>query len=136
MKVIIVLVKHVKYFKVSSSVPNNPMLIIPYVVLKELDRLKMQKTTSEIASQAIAFIYDQIRMRPHQICGQSAMDNEDKYIAIWDANDSIINCCLQFKQKFGNVVLLTNDMNLRNKSICSHIPAFSKSELEANFCFY
>lgn len=111
------------------------MLVIPYVVLQELDILKMrtENETSILALQAIAFICGQLKMVPNKFCGQSAMDNGRKLIDIQNANDSIINCCLQFKQNFGNVMLLTNDMSLSNKAICSHVDAFSKNEFEAIF---
>lgn len=88
------------------------------------------------AMQAITFINEQIQLSPHKICGQSAMDNAIKYIDVQNGDDSIINCCLQFKQRFGNVILLSNNVNLRNKSICSYVQAFSKSELEANLFYY
>lgn len=110
------------------------MLVIPYVVLHELDKLKMrtENATSILALQAIAFICEQLKTVPNKICGQSAMDNGNKLISIQNANDSIINCCLQFKQNFGkNVLLLTNDMSLSSKAICSGINSFSKSEFEA-----
>lgn len=111
------------------------MLVVPYAVLQVLDKLKMcsENDTSVLAMHAIAFISEHLKMVPNKICGQSAMDNGYKYIEIENANDSIINCCFQFKQHFGNVVLLTNDMSLSNKSICSQIETFSNYEFEAIF---
>lgn len=114
------------------------MLVIPYVVLQELDKLKMstENVTSVQAMIAIGFICDHLKREPNKIYGQSAMDSGNKLIDIHSANDSIINCCLQLQQNFGivrNVVLLTNDMNLSNRAICSHIEAFSKSEFDEIF---
>ncbi|XP_037042658.1 transcriptional protein swt1-like [Bradysia coprophila] len=115
-----------------NDVPGKPMLVIPYVVLQELDELKMRtkKHISVQAMHAIAFISQQLKMKPDHICGQSAMDNGIQFIDVFNANDSIINCCLQLKQNCEHVVLLTNDLSLSNKAICSHIEVYTKSELE------
>lgn len=109
------------------------MLVIPYVVLQELDELKMRtkKITSVQAMIAIAFISHHLKMMPNHVCGQSAMDNGIQLIEIFNANDSIVNCCLQLKQSCEHVVLLTNDLSLSNKAICSHIEVCTRSEFEA-----
>lgn len=117
------------------SVPGKPTIIIPYIVLKELDKLKISivNDTAVLAQRAIAFIFEQLKMMPDKIRGQSAIENEHKLVDIQNSNDDIINCCLQFKHSFGNVMLLTNDINLMNKAICSQIDTFSKSEFEVIF---
>ncbi len=111
------------------------MLIIPYVVLQELDTVKMRTEafTSVLALHAVTLICDQLKMMPRKMCGQSAMDNEYKFIEILNANDSIVNCCLQLKQNCENVVLITNDKNLTSKCICSHIEVYSQNDFEEIF---
>lgn len=114
------------------------MLVVPYVVLQELDKLKMrtENSISILALNAIGFISEQLKTMPNRMLGQSAMDSRNKFIEIRSAHDSIINCCLQFELNFGNVKLLTNDLSLSNHAICSRIEAFTKSEFEAIFFSY
>lgn len=111
------------------------MLVVPYVVLQELNKLKMRTdcTTSVPAQNAIGFISEQLKTMPNRMLGQSAMDNGHRLIEIRNAHDSILNCCLQFELNFGNVMLLTNDLGLSNQAICSRIEALTKSEFEAIF---
>lgn len=120
----------------SRQFPNgagHPILVIPYIVLEELDRLKNRSghQICLLARKAIKFIYDQFRAKNVQLKGQSAHDQSHHVIEIKSPDDNVLNCCLQIKQKTPKVVLLSNDMNLRNKAIVNAVLTFSIEEIES-----
>lgn len=57
--------------------------------------------------------------------GQSVLEHSKKYIDIYNADDNILNCCIQFKCCNKNALLLSNDVNLRNKALSSSIQSYS-----------
>lgn len=63
------------------------------------------------------------------VLAQTALEERDHYIDVNSADDSIINCCLQVKSHVPNLLLLTEDVNLRNKAICNSIMVSTKSDL-------
>lgn len=60
---------------------------------------------------------------------QTALEEREHLIDVNSADDSIINCCLQAKAQIPNLLLLTEDVNLRNKAICNNILVATKSDL-------
>ncbi|XP_068159338.1 transcriptional protein SWT1 [Drosophila tropicalis] len=112
------------------------MIFIPYIVIKELDRLKAKHSDSEInrvaAIRAIHFLnakFDESR----DIQAQSALDEADHLIDVDTADDSILNCCLQLKEQVPNSMLLTNDNNLRLKANATSIRVSCKSDLMSEY---
>lgn len=65
------------------------------------------------------------------ITAQSALSELEHLVEITSPDDRIINCCLQVKQHIVHVILLTEDINLRNKAICNNILVSTKSDLVA-----
>ncbi|GAB0086778.1 hypothetical protein DMENIID0001_009570 [Sergentomyia squamirostris] len=109
---------------------GSAVIIIPYIVLQELDTIKHQSSIIEAnCKKAIKFINEKFQSRHLQIKGQSAMQAKIRKIDIVAPDDSIINCCLQIKEKINQVILLSNDVNLRNKAICNEINALSPKDL-------
>lgn len=117
---------------------GHPVIIIPYIVLQELDKIKSRfesKFTSLSAKAKAAINYLNERLKGHhkQFCGQSANDDAQKLISITSQDDDIVNCLLQMKDKTkGTVILLSNDKNLRNKVMVTGINSYSTSELDTN----
>ncbi|KAH8374937.1 hypothetical protein KR200_009445 [Drosophila serrata] len=110
------------------------MLYIPYVVIKELDKLKIssENKTDQFARQAIRYLNTKFD-ESLQIQAQSALEEAEHLIDVDSPDDSIINCCLQLKEQVPNMMLLTNDSNLRLKGIASDIQVSCRSDLLADY---
>lgn len=109
-----------------------PQIVVPYVVIQELDKLKMHRSNESLASKAQSAIsvlnQKLVKGKSSGFVGQSTMEDATTLIEVENADDRILNCALQ-KQKLGNVVLLSNDINLRNKAIVNSVDAFSTRQL-------
>ncbi|XP_023296137.2 transcriptional protein SWT1 [Lucilia cuprina] len=112
---------------------KGSMLYIPYSVLQELDKLKMRSGCQEgvktLAVRAIKYLNSKFENNSPNLRAQSALDERHHLVDINSADDSIINCCLQTKEQVPNLLLLTEDVNLRNKAICNNILVSTKSDL-------
>ncbi|XP_012162899.1 uncharacterized protein LOC101454433 isoform X2 [Ceratitis capitata] len=113
---------------------SGTILYVPYIVLQELDKLK-QFAVSEGAKvravRAIKYLNAKFETKNKHLQAQSAMSELEHLVEITSPDDRIINCCLQVKQHVDNVILLTEDINLRNKAICNNILVSTKSDLIA-----
>ncbi|KAH8288292.1 hypothetical protein KR054_000209 [Drosophila jambulina] len=110
------------------------MLYIPYVVIKELDKLKIssENNRDQFARQAIRYLNTKFD-ESLQIQAQSSLEEADHLIDVDSPDDSIINCCLQLKEQVPNMMLLTNDSNLRLKGKASDIQVSCRSDLLADY---
>ncbi|BFF97416.1 transcriptional protein SWT1-like [Drosophila madeirensis] len=112
------------------------MLFIPYIVIKELDRLKVRQNADnmrrELAMRAIRFLNTKFD-ESLEIQAQSALEESEHLIEVDCGDDSIVNCCLQLQKEVPHMVLLTNDANLRLKAKSSAIPVSTQSELKATY---
>lgn len=64
---------------------------------------------------------------------QSALEERDAIIVIKCPDDSILNACLQVKEHVSKVILLTDDVNLRNKCAANNVTATAINTLKDNF---
>ncbi|KAI8034827.1 hypothetical protein M5D96_012343 [Drosophila gunungcola] len=64
---------------------------------------------------------------------QSAIEAAQHLIEVDCPDDSIVNCCLQLQQHVPNVMLVTNDQNLRLKANASAIQVSCRSDLMATY---
>jgi len=62
---------------------------------------------------------------------QSAVEEAEHLIEVDCPDDSIVNCCLQLSEQVPNMMLLTNDANLRLKANASGIQVSCRSDLMA-----
>ncbi|XP_055911469.1 transcriptional protein SWT1 [Eupeodes corollae] len=111
---------------------DGTVIYIPYCVLQELDKLKIRSPSESIktrATRAIHYINKAFEKRIQHIQAQSSSDENKHLIKVTSPDDSILNCCLQVKEHIDNVMLLTEDINLRNKALCSDILVSTKSDL-------
>ncbi|XP_002134780.2 transcriptional protein SWT1 isoform X1 [Drosophila pseudoobscura] len=112
------------------------MLFIPYIVIKELDRLKARKNddnnTRQMAIRAIRFLNKKFD-ESLEIQAQSAEEESEHLIEVDCGDDSVVNCCLQLKKEVPHMILLTNDANLRLKAKSSAIPVSTHSDLKAAY---
>ncbi|XP_067997417.1 transcriptional protein SWT1 isoform X3 [Melanerpes formicivorus] len=111
-------------------------LIIPWVVLQELDNLKKGKMLQHVRDKAIPavqFIYRCLKNQDSKLWGQSMQLASQKMYGLSDENndDRVLQCCLQYQNLFPQavVVLCTDDKNLCNKAIVSEVKAFCKADL-------
>lgn len=112
---------------------EGTVLFIPYCVLQELDRLKQRSGSQEgvktLAIRAIKYLNEKFESKSPHLQAQNAIDERRHLIDVSSPDDSIINTCLQVKKHIKNVLFLTEDINLRNKSICNNILVSTKSDL-------
>ncbi|XP_053698262.1 nucleolar and coiled-body phosphoprotein 1 [Sabethes cyaneus] len=126
-----------------SSFPaaaGQPIFLVPYIVLQELDRIKHReqgKPLSVAATHSIRFLNERLRLRDPRVKGQSALEASRQLIEISNPDDNIVNCCLQVREAIAGhcptteLLLLSNDVNLRNKMLVNGVQAFSHAELLA-----
>ncbi|KAI9585249.1 hypothetical protein GQX74_001096 [Glossina fuscipes] len=105
---------------------QGSVLFIPYCVLHELDKLKQrsgaQRGVKILAIRAIKFLNEKFQSKSPHLQAQCAIDECQYMIKISSPDDSIINSCLQVMLHIPNTILLTEDVNLRNKAISNNIP--------------
>ncbi|XP_075157390.1 swt1 RNA endoribonuclease [Haematobia irritans] len=132
-----VLLEHLTFIedltKLKLCDTQGSMLYIPYSVLQELDKLKMRSGCQEgvktLAVRAIKYLNKKLENKSQHVLAQTALEERDHFIDVNSADDSIINCCLQVKRHVPNILLLTEDVNLRNKAVCNNILVATKSDL-------
>lgn len=130
-----VLVLSIKFIKELQNMSGNgcPLLLIPYQVLVELDRLKQRKSGASVgARQAIDVIYQTLKKKGStRIRGQSASEAQDFSLNLDKniADDAIINCCLQQIKKGNDVALLTLDKNLFSKALMNGVKVYTVEDM-------
>ncbi|KAK9956644.1 hypothetical protein ABG768_014363 [Culter alburnus] len=114
-----------------------PTLLIPWVVLQELDYLKSGKLSSKVedkARPAVHYIYSCLKNQEPRLMGQSMQQASQAVCGpgIVNNDDRVLQCCLQYQALYpeGVLVLCTNDKNLCSKALLSGVKALSKADLE------
>ncbi|XP_077012902.1 transcriptional protein SWT1 [Tamandua tetradactyla] len=137
-----ILMNHLKFVKIlkTTELPDfdRVVLIIPWVVVQELDRMKAGKLLKHAQHKAILavhFINDSLKNQDRKLWGQSIQLASQKLYGLSDENndDRVLKCCLQYQELFpcSLVILCTDDRNLRNKGLISGVKSLSKEELRA-----
>ncbi|XP_028301386.1 transcriptional protein SWT1 [Gouania willdenowi] len=116
-----------------------PVILIPWIVLQELDSLKQGRglsgSVAHLAIPAISFIYNCIKKKDPHLCGQSMKQaSESSYGLKTESNDDrVLQCCLQYQSMYPECVLVlcTNDKNLCCKAILSGVKASTQKDLQA-----
>ncbi|XP_014803978.1 PREDICTED: transcriptional protein SWT1 [Calidris pugnax] len=135
-----IMISHLEFVRSlkSEDIPgvNRLALIIPWVVLQELDNLKKGKMLQHVRDKAIPavqFIYMCLKNQDAKLWGQSMQLASQKIYGLSDENndDRVLQCCLQYQNLFPQavVILCTDDKNLCNKAIVSEVKAFCKADL-------
>ncbi|XP_034489913.1 probable serine/threonine-protein kinase DDB_G0272254 [Drosophila innubila] len=118
--------------RVALGETSGSMLFIPYIVIKELDKLKDRRSEDSLkrtaAIRAIHYLNNKFD-DSLKIQAQSALEEAEHLIEVDSADDSIVNCCLQLMAQVPNLMLLTNDANLRLKANASSILVSCRSDL-------
>ncbi|XP_058932508.1 transcriptional protein SWT1 isoform X3 [Kogia breviceps] len=137
-----ILMNHLKFVRVlkTTEIPgfDRLVLLIPWVVVQELDRMKagkLLKHAQHKAIPAVHFINDSLKNQDRKLWGQSIQLASQKLYGFSDENndDRVLKCCLQYRELFpcSLVILCTDDRNLRNKGLISGVKSLSKEELSA-----
>ncbi|XP_058130851.1 transcriptional protein SWT1 isoform X2 [Dasypus novemcinctus] len=135
-----ILMNHLKFVKIlkTTEIPDfdRVVLIIPWIVVQELDRMKagkLLKHAQHKAIPAVHFINDCLKNQDRKLWGQSLQLASQKLYGLSDENndDRVLKCCLQYQKLFpcSFVVLCTDDRNLRNKGLICGVKSLSKEEL-------
>ncbi|XP_052593118.1 transcriptional protein SWT1 isoform X2 [Peromyscus californicus insignis] len=137
-----ILMNHLKFVKIlkTTEIPgfDTLVLLIPWVVVQELDRMKAGKLLKHVqhkAIPAIHFINDSLKSQDRKLWGQSLQLASQKLYGLSDENndDRVLKCCLQYQELFpcSLVILCTDDRNLRTKGLISGVKSLSKEELDS-----
>ncbi|XP_065811647.1 transcriptional protein SWT1 isoform X1 [Labrus bergylta] len=137
-----ILISHLDYVKKIRShgleALGFPVVLIPWVVLQELDSLKrgngLSGSVAHRATPAISYICNSLKSREPGLWGQSmqqaAASSND--LNAENNDDRVLQCCLQYQTLYPEcaLILCTNDKNLCSKAILSGVKALSKTDLE------
>ncbi|XP_013377121.1 PREDICTED: transcriptional protein SWT1 isoform X2 [Chinchilla lanigera] len=137
-----ILMNHLKFVRTLKATEisgfDRLVLIIPWIVVQELDRMKagkLLKHAQHKAVPAVRFINDSLKNQDKKLWGQSIQLASQKLYGLSDENndDRVLKCCLQYQELFANsfVILCTDDRNLRSKGLISGVKSLSKEELSA-----
>ncbi|XP_062961415.1 transcriptional protein SWT1 [Cynocephalus volans] len=137
-----ILMSHLKFVRnlKTKEIPGfyGLVLIVPWVVVQELDHMKagkLLKCAQHKAIPAVHFINDSLKDEDRKLWGQSIQLASQKLYGLNDENndDRVLKCCLQYQELFpcSLVILCTDDRNLRNKGLISGVKSLSKEELSA-----
>ncbi|XP_053542956.1 transcriptional protein SWT1 isoform X3 [Ictalurus punctatus] len=114
-----------------------PTLLVPWVVLQELDLLKSGKLSKNVESKArpaVDYIYTSLKNQEPRLWGQSMQQECQAACRLIAMNndDLVLQCCLQYKTLYpgGTIMLCTNDKNLCSKALLSGVKALSKADLQ------
>uniref|UniRef100_A0A3P8SN08 Transcriptional protein SWT1 n=1 Tax=Amphiprion percula TaxID=161767 RepID=A0A3P8SN08_AMPPE len=116
-----------------------PVVLIPWVVLQELDSLKRGKgfagSVAHLATPAISYIYNSLKSREPYLWGQSMQQAAESINGVNAENndDRVLQCCLQYQNLYPEcaLILCTNDKNLCSKGLLSGVHALCKNDLES-----
>ncbi|XP_033618030.1 transcriptional protein SWT1 isoform X2 [Fukomys damarensis] len=137
-----ILMNHLKFVRILKTTEisgfERLVLIIPWVVVQELDRMKVGKLLKHAQHKAIPavhFINDSLKSQDKKLWGQSLQLASQKLYGLSDENndDRVLKCCLQYQELFPSslIILCTDDRNLRSKGLISGVKSLSKEELSA-----
>ncbi|ESO92752.1 hypothetical protein LOTGIDRAFT_120307, partial [Lottia gigantea] len=116
-----------------------PFIVIPWVVMQELDFIKDGKSKHTVVSfqamKAVKFLYSCLQNKHPRVLGQTASDVSNN-LTIECNDDRVLQCCFSYTHKYpnGNIVLLSDDFNLCNKATISDVSAFTKNVSYNNLC--
>ncbi|EDO31223.1 predicted protein [Nematostella vectensis] len=150
-----ILLSHLKFITELKDFPiegvGRPVLIVPWIVMQELDSLKSdswkfrkgkiinaenkesQRGVDAQARQAVRFLHSCFEANHPRIRGQTLAESLEHVSDLPEESndDRILHCCLMFQMKAsnGNAVLFSNDQNLCSKAMINGVRAFRSHNL-------
>ncbi|KAF5280528.1 hypothetical protein FQR65_LT00279 [Abscondita terminalis] len=122
----------IRLLEIKVNDVTSPIVLIPWIVIQELDFLKDSRTNGKLKKQsqkAVHFINEKLSTKHPRVKGQSVRDAAQQNFSSKNADDAILHCCLQVAEKHNRAMLLSNDINLRNKAIIHGVDAYSHTEI-------
>ncbi|XP_033732720.1 uncharacterized protein LOC117322085 [Pecten maximus] len=119
---------------------SKPLLVIPWVVMQELDALKNSKnnfslSTARKARGPVNFLFQSFKIQHPRVIGQTPDEAKQalKEFKPECNDDRILHCCLQCKKRNpeSHVILLSNDKNLCSKATILKVKACSRQTVIA-----
>ncbi|KAJ8951282.1 hypothetical protein NQ318_008185 [Aromia moschata] len=108
--------------------PCQPVIYIPWMVLMELDYMKDQCSDGKLKkniTNSVKFIHNALEQKNPRMLGQTVDEAEkQKYIGK-SPDDKILSCCLQAGERYEHVILVSNDVNLKNKAMVNDVTVCS-----------
>nr|XP_034977224.1 transcriptional protein SWT1 isoform X1 [Zootoca vivipara]XP_034977225.1 transcriptional protein SWT1 isoform X1 [Zootoca vivipara]XP_034977226.1 transcriptional protein SWT1 isoform X1 [Zootoca vivipara]XP_034977227.1 transcriptional protein SWT1 isoform X1 [Zootoca vivipara] len=134
-----IMISHLEFIKSlkNTDIPGvgRFVLVIPWVVLQELDNLKRGKILAKVGQKAIPavhFIYTCLKNQDPRLWGQSMQlaSQQTRSFCVENNDDRVLQCCLQYQNLFpqAEIVLMTDDKNLCSKALVSEVKALSKAD--------
>ncbi|XP_050301312.1 transcriptional protein SWT1 [Anthonomus grandis grandis] len=117
----------------SLSNKHKLKIFIPWMVQQEIDNFK-DSFSSKLRPMALAaqkLINSQLLQPDAKVIGQSITDVCDQVDLGKAPDDKILACLLQAGKKYESVILLSNDIGLRNKAISNNFKAYTPKEILA-----
>ncbi|XP_045114456.1 transcriptional protein SWT1-like isoform X2 [Portunus trituberculatus] len=119
--------------KSTSVNGQESVVLVPYVVLQEMDGLKKSPAIGQACQVAVRWCNQHFEKQHRRVQGQTYSNyritvEENKRAS---ADDLVRDCCLLLAREGLDVCLLTNDVNLRNKALMSNLSAFSAKDLRS-----
>ncbi|KAG5889572.1 hypothetical protein JTB14_018556 [Gonioctena quinquepunctata] len=114
------------------SGPIQPVLFIPWMVITELDYMKLESCDERLrqkVSNAIKLINTLLKEKNPRFIGQTVYEMEKQKLVGKSPDDKIMSCCLQVAEKYETVILLSNDLNLKSKAMINGVTACSANEI-------
>ncbi|KAJ3635225.1 hypothetical protein MTP99_008148 [Tenebrio molitor] len=104
---------------------NKPIIFIPWIVIEELDFIKEDSSKKSLkfkARDAIKYIEKTLCEKHPRIRGQTLNEANEQNDVGKSQDNKIIATCIQVVEKHKHMILLTNDVNMRNKAHINNIP--------------
>ncbi|XP_053672353.1 uncharacterized protein LOC128722699 [Anopheles nili] len=131
--------KDIDNFLTKKFADRQPILIVPYKVLDELDIVKYKKPHLETQIMpVIKFLHRMLRAKDPRIKGQHPWDDTVEFMPINSPDDSIINCALQVQSvadSEAKVLVVSNDCNMLTKALVAHLDSCTMAELQKDYKF-
>ncbi|KAL1926196.1 hypothetical protein VTP01DRAFT_6061 [Rhizomucor pusillus] len=119
----------------ACSDPNSFKIVIPWMVVQELDRIKeRQGTVAEQAMRALRYLEDKLRKQKPWLRVQKMTELHDPefYKRSGKGDDAILDCCLYFVNNLKyRTLLLSNDRNLNIKAMAHEVQSLSRETVGA-----
>jgi rRNA-processing protein FCF1 len=111
---------------------NKPIIFIPWIVIEELDFIKEDSSKKSLkfkARDAIKYIEKTLCEKHPRIRGQTLNEANEQNDVGKSQDNKIIATCIQVVEKHKHMILLTNDVNMRNKAHINNIPVCSHTDI-------
>ncbi|XP_035897250.1 uncharacterized protein LOC118505497 [Anopheles stephensi] len=132
--------KDFERFLSKKYVGRQPIVVVPYKVLHELDTVKHKKP--ELAPKitpVVRFLHQMLRAKDARVKGQHPWDDTIELMPVLSPDDSIINCALQVQSVAAGgdvqVVLVSNDCNMLTKALVANLNSCTMAELQTDYHF-